>query len=82
MQAAHDPAKRYELRQRTKKHGEIAGGIAKSWISECTQKDDSLTDFDAKVTEAVWRIVLDTTKQLTGSKQLEDTVKRSLMPGH
>lgn len=32
LQAANDPARRQELRQRTKKHGEIAGGIAKGYV--------------------------------------------------
>ena len=62
LQAANDPAKRQELRQRTKKHGEIAGGIAKTWIADCVQKDEELLAFDTKITEAVWQIVYETCK--------------------
>jgi hypothetical protein len=51
--AANDPAKRQELRQRTKKHGEVAGGIAKMWLAECMLKDEELNNFEADVTEVV-----------------------------
>ena len=61
LMAANDPGKRQELRQRTKKHGELAGGIAKTWLSECIMKDDELTNFEAQVTETVWKIVHETT---------------------
>jgi hypothetical protein len=80
IQAAGDPAKRYELRQKTKKHGEFAGGIAKNWLSECNQKDDEMIGFESAVNDAIWKIVLDTTTSLTGKKQLEDDVKKALTP--
>ena len=80
--AAYDPAKRQELRQRTKKHGEIAGGIAKGWVHECIQKHDEMANLDAKVSEVVWKLVHDTTKQLAGTKKLEDDLKRAVAPAH
>ena len=36
--------------------------------------------FNNAVDEAVWKIVFETTKQLTGKKQLEDEVKKAMMP--
>lgn len=80
IQAAGDPVKRQELRQKTKKHGELAVGIAKSWINECTQKDDDMNCFENAMNNAIWKIVLDTTTSLTGKKQLEDEVKKALTP--
>ena len=40
--AANDPAKRQELRQRTKKHGEIAGGIVKGYIHEVIKREEEI----------------------------------------
>jgi hypothetical protein len=80
IQAAGDPVKRQELRQKTKKHGEFAASIAKSWLNECTQRDDDMICFENDVNNAIWKIVLETTTSLTGKKQLEDEVKKTLTP--
>ena len=44
--AANDPVRRQELRQRTKKHGEVAGGIAKGYVSEVIAREEEMKDFD------------------------------------
>lgn len=49
-------------------------------MSECIQKEDEMFGFNNAVDEAVWKIVFETTKQLTGKKQLEDEVKKAMMP--
>lgn len=39
-----------------------------------------MNGFDNSVNDAVWKIVFETTKQLTGKKQLEDEVKKAMAP--
>ena len=46
MAAANDPVKRQELRQKTKKHGEVAGGICKGYIKDVLEKDEQMQSFD------------------------------------
>jgi len=55
--AAHDPAKRQELRQKTKQHGEVAGGFAKSLISEVISNHSELKHLDVDLDKAVRNIV-------------------------
>lgn len=76
--AASDPAKRQELRQRTKKHGEIAGGIAKQYLSDIIQRDDEIQKLDTFLESKVKQLVQETTDQLAGDKHLEDALKSSL----
>ena len=46
---------------RTKKHGEFAAGIAKTWVSECTKVEDEMIAFDSAVNDAIAKIVYETT---------------------
>ena len=80
LAAANDPVKRQELRQRTKKHGEIAGGIAKQFMSDIIQRDDEIQKLDALLDVKVKQIVQETTNQLAGDKHLEKALKQSLAP--
>lgn len=41
-----------------------------------------MANFEAKVTDAVWKLVHETTLSLTGDRQLEDDVKRAVAPNH
>lgn len=75
LAAANDPVKRQELRQRTKKHGEIAGGIAKQYLSDIIQRDEEIQKLDALLDSKVAQIVQDTTEQLAGDKHLEAALK-------
>ena len=78
--AANDPAKRQELRQRTKKHGEIAGGIVKGYIKEVIKREEEIQQFDFFLELAVESIVRETSEQLCGDRHLETAMKKSLGP--
>lgn len=78
--AASDPVKRQDLRQRTKKHGEIAGGIARGYILETVKREEELAQLDFWLDLAVETVVRDTTDQLCGDRHLENDLKESLAP--
>ena len=80
LQAANDPARRQELRQRTKKHGEIAGGIAKGYVQDAIARDEELGKLDFFLELTVEGIVKETSDQLCGDRHLETALKKSLAP--
>ena len=57
LAAANDPAKRQELRQKTKKHGEVAGGICKGYIKEVLEKDEQMQSLDYMLELAVESLI-------------------------
>ena len=72
--------KRQELRQKTKKHGELAGGFAKQYLKESIQRDDEVQKLDFFLELAVENIVKETTETLCGDKHLETALKKSVAP--
>lgn len=81
MQAANDPVKRQELRQRTKKHGEIAGGITKGYVQEAINREEEVAKLDFYLELTVESIVKETSDLLCGDRHLETAMKKFLAPG-
>jgi len=80
LQAANDPTRRQELRQRTKKHGEVAGGIAKGYVADCIQRDEELSKLNFYLELTVEAMVKETSDILCGDRHLETALKKSLAP--
>ena len=68
-----DPTKRQEIRQQSKKNGDIAGLHAQDLISQVLSFEDEKTKIssDCSVDEMVKNIVFETQTELTGEKMLE-----------
>ena len=75
----NDPVKRQEIRQQSKKNGEIAATIAKDFIASVIETDEDAQQAQTNLISNIVRdIVFETSEELTGSKCLERQMKKSV----
>lgn len=68
---SNDPVKRHELRQISKKNGDFAGSYARDLLKQVTVRDDYMKDFDLCVEKFIKGVVMETTLDMDGGRQLE-----------
>ena len=74
-----DPVKRQEMRQMSKKNAEFAGGHYQTLIKDLIAFDEEDRFLMARKVELlVKNAVYDTTEELSGDKQLEKVMKKSV----